>query len=79
MSSPDCVTLSDKHSRYQGNACTAASDNIQPFGLTEFHRSRTAIVLVWPTSWTPAVGGLFVCECMCECVYPRTCRRMMNG
>ena len=23
------------------------------------------ILLVWPTSWTPAVGGLFVCECVC--------------
>ena len=22
-------------------------------------------ILVWPTSWTPAVGGLFVCECIC--------------
>ena len=26
---------------------------------------RTYITLVWPTSWTPVVGGLFVCEfCM---------------
>ena len=24
------------------------------------------------TSWTPAVGGLFVCECMCESVCPRS-------
>ena len=24
-----------------------------------------SLILVWPTSWTPAVGGLFVCECMC--------------
>ena len=22
------------------------------------------IILVWPTSWTPAVGGLFVCLCV---------------
>ena len=20
------------------------------------------VILVWPTSWTPALGGLFVCE-----------------
>ena len=37
------------------------------------------IILVWPTSWTPAVGGLIVCESVC----PKTCRhiarRMMNG
>ena len=35
--------------------------------------------LVSPTSWTPAVGGLIVCER----VRPKTCRhiarRMMNG
>ena len=35
------------------------------------------VILVWPTSWTPAVGGLIVCVC------PKTCRhiarRMMNG
>ena len=46
------------------------------------------IILVWPTSWTtPAVGSLFVCECVyvwvSESVCPRTCRhiarRMMNG
>ena len=24
-----------------------------------------AIILVWPTSWTPALGGLFVRECIC--------------
>ena len=39
----------------------------------------TALVLVWPTSWTPAIGGLIVCEYVC----PNTCRhiarRMMNG
>ena len=23
------------------------------------------ILLVWPTSCTPALGGLFVCECIC--------------
>ena len=23
------------------------------------------LILVWPTSWTPAVGGLFVCVCAC--------------
>ena len=22
-------------------------------------------ILVWTTSWTPALGGLFVCECVC--------------
>ena len=32
------------------------------------------IILVWPTSWTPAVGGLFVCECVSECVCPQTYR-----
>ena len=42
------------------------------------------IILVWPTSWTPAVGGIFVCELrVCESVRPRTCRhiarRMTNG
>ena len=45
------------------------------------------VIVVWPTSWTPAVGGLFVCECVCVCVCesvcPRKCRhiarRMMNG
>ena len=26
------------------------------------------VLLVWPTSWTPAVGGLFVCECVSEWV-----------
>ena len=44
------------------------------------------ILLVWPISCTPAVGGLFVCEWVCvwvsESVSPRTCRRiarrMMN-
>ena len=40
-------------------------------------------ILVWPTCWTPAVGGLFVCECVSESVCPKTCRhiarRMMNG
>ena len=32
------------------------------------------IVLVWPTSWTPVAGGIFVCEyvCMCESVCPRS-------
>ena len=27
-------------------------------------RNRRGIIfmLVWPTSWTPAVGGVFVCE-----------------
>ena len=51
------------------------------------------ILLVWPTSWTPAVGGLIVyalvseyvcpCVCVCESVCPRAsrhiARRMMNG
>ena len=45
-------------------------------------------MLVWPTSWTPAIGGLIVCVCACACVReavcpPKTCRhiarRMMNG
>ena len=26
------------------------------------------ILLVWPTSWSPAVGGLIVCVCVCVCV-----------
>ena len=26
------------------------------------------LLLVWPTSWTPAVGGLFVCESVSMCV-----------
>ena len=26
---------------------------------------KTGLLLVWPTSWTPAVGGLFVCEWVC--------------
>ena len=30
------------------------------------------IILVWPTCWTPAVGGLIVC--VCESVCPKTCR-----
>ena len=38
-----------------------------------------SVLLVWPTSWTPAIGGLIVCEWVC----PKTCRhiarRMMNG
>ena len=29
-------------------------------------------ILVWPTSWTPAVGGL-MCVCVCVCV--RACVR----
>ena len=39
------------------------------------------LILVWPTSWTPAIGGLIVC--VCESVCPKTCRhiarRIMNG
>ena len=27
---------------------------------------RILIILVWPTSWTPAVGGLIVCVSECE-------------
>ena len=27
------------------------------------------LLLVWPTSWTPAIGGLIVCECLCLCVH----------
>ena len=37
------------------------------------------LLLVWPTSWTPAIGGLIVC--VCESVCPKTCRhiaRRMN-
>ena len=34
----------------------------------------TLMLLVWPPSWTPAVGGLFVCECVCACV--RACVRV---
>ena len=32
-------------------------------------------ILVWPTSWTPAVGGLIVlvCVCVCVCVCVRVC------
>ena len=26
------------------------------------------IILVWPTSWTPAIGGLIVCVCVCVCM-----------
>ena len=31
---------------------------------------RRKVILVWPTSWTPAVGGLIVCEwvSVCFCV-----------
>ena len=28
-------------------------------------------ILVWPTSWTPAVGGLIVCVCARACVHAR--------
>ena len=41
------------------------------------------LVLVRPTIWTPAVGGLIVCVCVSESVCPKTCRHiarcMMNG
>ena len=43
------------------------------------------IILVWPTSWTPAAGGLFVGEWVCVCVsvcprsWPHIARHMMNG
>ena len=32
--------------------------------------NRTLILLVWPTSWTPAVGGLllFICVCVSVCM-----------
>ena len=26
------------------------------------------VILVWTTSWTPALGGLFVCVCIYVCV-----------
>ena len=29
---------------------------------------RRTVILVWPTSWTPVVGGLIVCVCVCACV-----------
>ena len=28
-------------------------------------KKKNHIILVWPTSWTPVVGGLFVCVCDC--------------
>ena len=34
----------------------------------------TVILLVWPTSWTPAVGGLIVC--VCSCVRACVCARV---
>ena len=30
--------------------------------LDEEVMSNYSFILVWPTSWTPAVGGLIVCE-----------------
>ena len=30
--------------------------------------TRKAFLLVWPISWTPAIGGLIVCVCECICV-----------
>ena len=30
------------------------------------------LLLVWPTSWTPAIGGLIMCECVCLCVHVST-------
>ena len=47
--------------------------------------SIIVILLVWPTSWTPAIGGLFVCEWVCmyvwvsESVCPRTCRHIAGA
>ena len=39
-------------------------------------RERDIIILVWATSWTPAVGSLIVCvrACVRACVCPRTFR-----
>ena len=38
-----------------------------------------SIILVWPTSWTPAVGGLIACVCVCVCAgvraFVRSCVR----
>ena len=53
--------------------------------VTILHRAMCVehtevFILVWSTSWTPAVGGLI---CVCESVCPKTChhiaRCMMNG
>ena len=31
-------------------------------------RPNVIVLLVWTTSWTPALGALFVCVCVCVCV-----------
>ena len=55
-------------------------------GVEEERKKKVtmSVLLVWPTSCTPAIGGLIVCVCVCVCesVCPKTCRhiarRMMN-
>ena len=34
---------------------------LQPEWQTGLVNVHWTVILVWPTSWTPAVGGLFVC------------------
>ena len=38
-----------------------------------FSINKYIFILVWPTSWTPAVGDLFVSVCLHACV--RACLR----
>ena len=41
----------------------------------EFRNTLPGLILVWPTSWTAAVGGLFLCECVCVCMCESVCPR----
>ena len=51
----ECVRQLTSRGRHSGSEYRCLAP---PLRVREF---TDDVILVWPTSWTPAVGGLFVC------------------